>query len=132
MPAAIRWHTGPDVDRTRAELIARHLSAETELIAGRLANHLRYYFPATPLVSLPERWHEAFVRDRSVDPIALVRALVAEAGRPCVLSNDAVRFLYDIGADPLRLVATEQAFIAPEDPSVALFPVAASSGAPTK
>jgi len=124
LPEALEWRRAPDRDRERAALLVRHLPEDAVLFAGRLANHVRYFHPGAPLVSLPELWHEAFARDRAADPIDVVQRAVAGAGRRCLLSLDGVAFLQSIPADPLRLGIEEgAALLVPGDPLPLLFPL---------
>ena len=125
LPQALEWRREPDVNRTRADHLARHVPEGTRLFAGPLANHLRYYWPDVDVLSLPELWHTAHARDRSADPIEVVREAVRSAGKPCLLSTDGAGFLQSgLAADLTRLGLTlESALHIPEDPRLALFPL---------
>jgi hypothetical protein len=122
VPHSIEGRRTPDLDRARAELLVRHLPEGTLLFAGRLANHVRYFHPGTPIVALPDLWHSAFARDRGADPIQLVEQAVASSEGRCALSSDGAAFLLSLGADPTRLgISMEEALIVPEDATLALF-----------
>jgi len=125
LPQALEWRQTPDASRARAELLALHVPAGARLFAGPLTNHLRYYWPALDVVSLPGLWHDAHARDRSVDPVALVRREVESAGKPCLLSSDGAAFLLgEPAADLTRLgISLERAIPIPGDPKLALFPL---------
>jgi hypothetical protein len=125
LPQALAWRREPDANRTKADRLARHVPEGTRLFAGPLANHLRYYSPGLDVLSLPELWHDAHARDRSADPIDVVREAVRAAGKPCVLSTDGAGFLQSgLAADLTRLGLTlESAVRIPEDPRLALFPL---------
>lgn len=126
LPQALAWRREPDGNRVRADSLARHVPDGARLFAGPLANHLRYYWPALDVLSLPELWHTAHARDRSADPIEVVREAVRSAEKPCLLSTDGAGFLQSgLGADLTRLGLTlESALGIPEDPRLALFPLA--------
>lgn len=125
LPQAIAWRREPDASRTRAELLARHVPEGARLFAGPLSNHLRYYFPALDVASLPELLHAERARDRSCDPIEVVRQAVRSAGKRCLLSTDGAGFLQgQPGADLTRLGLTlESVLPIPEDPRLGLFPL---------
>jgi hypothetical protein len=129
LPQAREWQRAPDAPRVRAELLARYLPAGALLFAGPLTNHLRFYCPAVEVLSLPELLHDAHARERAADPIEVVRAAVRAAGRRCVLSSDGAQFLRESAVDPARLgLSVGNAFLVPEDPKLALFPL--SDGLP--
>jgi hypothetical protein len=125
VPQALAWHAAPDVPRVRAGLIARHLPEGTRLLAGPYANHLRLHHPEVELVDVLELVHHGRVRDRHADPAALVLDYAARSDRPCVLSSDAAAWLIEsLGVDPERLgLRPGAAFLIPEDPRLALFPL---------
>lgn len=124
LPQALVWHREPDANRARAELFARHTPEGTRLLAGPLSNHLRYYWPALDVLSLPELWHARHAEDRSADPIEVVRQAVESSGKRCLLSSDGAGFLLGLGADLTRLGLTlESALPVPEDPRLSLFPL---------
>ena len=122
---AIAWRLAEDVPRRQAELIARHLPEDVVLYAGALSNHLRYYQPEIEVVSLPEVVYRARGSDADVDPIELVLTLSRSSGRRCALSSDGAAYLHAHGADPARLgLRAGAALLIPEDPRLALFPLA--------
>jgi hypothetical protein len=124
LPQALEWRRAPDAPRVRAERLARHVPEGALVFAGSLSNHLRYFHPALGVVSLPEIVHRARSLDRGADPVEVVRKAVAESGRRCVLSSDGAGFLLGLSADLTRLgLSLERAFLVPEDPSLALFPL---------
>ena len=125
LPQALAWRREPDTNRTRADCLARHVPEGARLFAGPLANHLRYYWPALDVLSLPELWHTAHARDRSADPIEVVRQAIRSAGKRCWLSTDGAGFLQSgLAADLTRLgLSLESALRIPEDPRLALFPL---------
>ena len=125
LPQALAWRREPDGNRMRADHLARHVPAGARLFAGPLSNHLRYYWPDLDVLSLPELWHSAHARDRSADPIDVVREAVRSAGKPCLLSTDGAGFLQSgLAVDLTRLGLTlESALRIPEDPRLALFPL---------
>ncbi len=124
LPQALAWRREPDANRARAELLARHLPEGARLFAGPLTNHLRYYWPALDVVSLPELWHTIHARDRAADPIEVVRQAVQVSGKRCLLSSDGAGFLLGLAADLTRLgLELESALPIPEDPKLALFPL---------
>jgi hypothetical protein len=124
LPQALVWHREPDANRARAELFARHLPEGARLFAGPLANHLHYYWPALDVVALPELWHATHARDRSADPIEVVRQAVQSSEKRCLLSSDGAGFLLGLGADLTRLgLGLEDALPIQEDPRLSLFPL---------
>ena len=125
LPQAIAWRGAPDDGRRRADLLARHVPEGARLFAGPLANHLRYYWPALDVVSLPELLHGVRSRDPSGDPVEVVGEAVRSAGKPCLLTTDGAGFLQaGLGADLRRLGLTlESRLVIPEDPRLALFPL---------
>ncbi|MSR63735.1 MAG: hypothetical protein EXS08_15015 [Planctomycetes bacterium] len=126
LPQAIEWHRAPDLPRQRAELLARYLTAGTLLFSGALTNHLRFYCPEVELVSLPELLHAARVRSPAADPIEVVREEVRRAARRCALSSDGASYLQQWSGNPERLgISIAGAFLVPEDPKLALFPLTA-------
>ncbi len=123
---AVRWTRESDVDGERAALLARALPRPALLLAGKLANQLRYRHPEVPVVALPELLHEALGRDRAADPIEVVRRELERAGAiPCYLSSDGFAFLQGILAvDPYRLGLDEKGTrFFPEDPKLCLIPI---------
>ncbi|HEX6886286.1 MAG TPA: hypothetical protein VF530_23125 [Planctomycetota bacterium] len=125
LPQALAWSRAPDEPRARAALFARHVPAGSVLFSGPLANHFRFYHPELVVVALPELWHQAFARDRDAEPLAVVRAAVAAAQRPCVLTSEGAGFLVgDLGLAPEALgLAEEKTLFLPENPRLALFPL---------
>jgi hypothetical protein len=133
LPQAVLWRREPDANRTRAELYARHAPGGARLFAGALANHLRWYAPGVDVVSLPELWHDAHARERSADPIDVVRGAARASGKRCFLSSDGAGFLIglfgrasqaELEGDLARLgVSLASAQPIPGDPKLALFPL---------
>jgi len=125
LPQALAWRREPDANRTKADRLARHVPEGARIFAGPLANHLRYYWPELDVLSLPELWHAAHARDRSADPVEVVREAVRSAGKPCVLSTDGAGFLQSgLAVDLTRLgLKLESAIPIPEDLRLALFPL---------
>lgn len=121
---ALGWRKEVDAARREAELLAAHLPAGVPLVAGGLANHLRYFHPELEVLSLPEAWYRARAADRSADPIEVAWAEVRATGRRCALSSDGVAFLHSIGADVTRLgLQRGDALRIEADPRLALFPI---------
>lgn len=125
LPQALAWSRAPDEPRARAALFARHVPEGSVLFSGPLANHFRFYHPELSVVALTELWHQAFARDRAAEPLAVVRAAVTAAGRPCALTSEGAGFLVgELGLAPEALGLTSQrTLFLPEDPRLALFPL---------
>jgi uncharacterized protein (TIGR03382 family) len=128
LPGALAWRSTADRDRDRAGLLVRTLPDSSVLFAGRLAAYIAYFYPAVPLVPLPELLHEAAAQRRRLDPVSVVhREARRLSGRfaDCYLSSEGIEHLQEFWAvDPARLAidATRMRTVA-DDPELYLVPI---------